>query len=286
MPHVLALQTLNANTPLYNTLMGVTAGLALLMLVALSALVLLGGRVHRRAWAMAFVAVGAILTFMSAAMVVSWPLVAPVSFDNIIFGEPGLAFGVMLLVGAYLLGSRRLWPADGDGAAETTATPEFTEHLEGLLLPLSGFSFALGLVQFSIAAAGLKFQLFAAPPTEPISGNFSDSPLIEASFISGLYVLTGIGAVLFPLALLVRRVARKTALSLWGVIGVCWTVAGVVFLIFSALNYYTHIGDIVNENKKADVSAAQQVTDPLAGFPAHSVAPVRAAAFGSIPVND
>ena len=35
---------------------------------------------------------------------------------------------------------------------------------------------------------------------------------------------------------------------LWRVIAVCWLVAGVIWIGFGALNYFTHVGLIVNEN--------------------------------------
>lgn len=50
----------------------------------------------------------------------------------------------------------------------------------------------------------------------------------------------GVGAVLFPFAL------RSLRSRLWTVIGVVWGLAGIVFLLFGALNYYTHIGLVVN----------------------------------------
>ena len=56
--------------------------------------------------------------------------------------------------------------------------------------PVSYFAAVMGLALISIAIAGVYFQLFAAPPEEPISGRFADYPMLEASFISGLYALS------------------------------------------------------------------------------------------------
>ena len=105
----------------------------------------------------------------------------------------------------------------------------------------------MGLGMFGIAAAGVHYELFAAPPTEPISGEFSGHPLIEVIFISALYALTGLGCVLLPIALARRRELARDAV--WRAIAVCWLVAGLVWIGFGALNYFTHIGLIVNENK-------------------------------------
>lgn len=115
-----------------------------------------------------------------------------------------------------------------------------TEQARRLLWPISIFVFALGLACFGIAAAGWTYTLFAAPTQEPISGAFAEYPKIEATFISRLYVLVRIGSVLTPFAL--HRLNRAL---LW-IIGVAWALAGAAFTLFGALNYFTHIGLIVN----------------------------------------
>lgn len=104
--------------PVYNTLMAIPAGLALLMIAGLGYRLVKGGGIHRKAWAMAFGALGAILTFLGAVMTVTWPLTGPTAFDNIAFGEPSLAMGVILIAGAFLLGSDRFWP---EASEEITA---------------------------------------------------------------------------------------------------------------------------------------------------------------------
>ncbi len=74
----------------------------------------------------------------------------------------------------------------------------------------------------------------------PLWSQFNDHPVIGASFISALYVLVGLGAVLLPIALAwLNRIVVSA-------IGVCWTVSGIVFAVFGAANYFTHIGLIIN----------------------------------------
>ena len=237
-------------TPIYNTIMAVAVGTSLLLLVALGRQIASGRWIVREAWAASFVATGSVLTFTGAVMTVTWPLEPPLQFDNIIFGEPCLGLGVLLLVGAYLLGSRRLWPDDSVAAADATpsAPParELWIRFATLFQPVSWFAGGLGLGLFGIAAAGVRYKLFAAPPQEPISGEFANYPLIEAIFISALYALVGLGAVLLPFAL--RDTRHVGEGRLWRVIGICWLVAGAVWLGFGALNYFTHIGLIHNTN--------------------------------------
>ena len=67
--------------------------------------------------------------------------------------------------------------------------------------------------------------------------------------MSLLFALVGLGAVLFPFA--VRTVLRTPVDAPVGgaaisVTGVVWTITGIVFVLFGAMNFYTHIGLIVN----------------------------------------
>ena len=77
-------------------------------------------------------------------------------------------------------------------------------------------------------------------PQEPISGILSGHPLIEAIFISGLYLLTGLGLILFPVAL--KWLSRRIGTA----VGLLWAVPGVAIVAFGALNYLTHIGLIIH----------------------------------------
>ncbi|MFB7556346.1 DUF981 family protein [Streptomyces brevispora] len=218
--------------PTYNTIMSLAAGVGLLLVVALGYQILTGKSVVPDSWALAFGVLGLILFATGLHMTLTWPLAGQgFPFDNVIFGEPSLAFGVLLLAASLYLWKRgAALEASGD-------RPRTVAVLSG---PVSLLVFGLGLACLAIAAAGWKYTLFAAPPEEPISGEFADHPLLEASFMSMLYVLVGVGAILFPLVL-----RRRGGAVAW-VVGVCWTLGGLAFLLFGALNYFTHIGLIVN----------------------------------------
>ncbi|MFI6483494.1 DUF981 family protein [Nonomuraea sp. NPDC050663] len=217
--------------PTYNTIMAVAAGIGLLLMVALGRDLLRGRTDGLTGYALAFGVLGTILTTTGLHMTLTWPLAGQgFPFDNIIFGEPSLAFGVMLLAAALYLWKRGL-------ALRESA--DLAEHVVAVARPVSWFAAAMGLACFGIAAAGWTYTLFAAPPQEPISGLLADYPLVEATFISGLYVLVGVGAVLLPFALV-----RPGGLA--KVIGWCWGLSGLAFTLFGALNYFTHIGLIVN----------------------------------------
>jgi len=223
-------------TPTYNTLMSVAAGVGLLLLVWLGRELYWRRSIVPEAWALAFGVLGLILTATGLHMTLTWPLASIAPFDNIIFGEPSLAFGVILLAASFVLWARRGEFADGDSPGQDSRLG----YVKRLAAPLSVFAAGLGLGLFGIAAAGWTYTLFAAPVEEPISGLFADYPMLEASFISGLYVLVGIGAVLLPLA--IYRTNRFLVMT----IGICWALAGLAFTLFGALNYLTHIGLIIN----------------------------------------
>jgi len=237
----------------YNTLMALAAAVSFLLILDLGWRLLNGKPIVPTGWVAAFTALGAIMAFLGGVMTVTWPLkeVAPncCQQDNIIFGEPILGYGVMLLTAAYLLWRTSKWWSLQNTAGATSrptddsiADEAFVARLAVALQPLSWFVFALGLALIALAFAGVRFKLFAAPPTEPISGIASNHPLIEAIFISVLYALMGIGAVLLPFFLrTLSRPLAKTIRVVWGIPGVAW-------LIFAAMNYYTHVGSLVKHS--------------------------------------
>lgn len=220
-----------AHMPTYNTVMALAAGAGLLLVVGLGYRLRSTKQVPVAGYALAYGVLGVILTLTGLHMTLTWPLAAGgFPYDNVIFGEPSLIFGVLLLAAAFYLWKR----------GETLYAPEGrSDVVAGVAGPVSVFVFAAGLAAFAIAAAGIRYGLFAAPPQEPISGTFAGHPMIEATFISLLYALVGLGAVLFPFAL------RRRAAAVQAVAGVAWGLAGIAFLLFGALNYFTHIGLIL-----------------------------------------
>ncbi|WP_030144352.1 DUF981 family protein [Glycomyces sp. NRRL B-16210] len=222
-----------AQMPTYNTIMSVAAGAGLLLVVGFARRLADPGRaLNAEGWSMAFGVLGTILTLTGLHMTLTWPLAAGgFPFDNVIFGEPSLAFGVLLLFAAFYLWRR---------AERLEEAPDRIASVAATAGPVSVFVLGMGLASIAIACAGVGYELFAAPPEEPISGAFADYPMVEAVFISGLYALVGVGGVLFPFALKAGRTAA------FKVTQVCWFLAGLAFLLFGAMNYFTHIGLIVN----------------------------------------
>lgn len=237
-----------SNTAVYNTIMSVATGIALLLILQF------GRKLQKEeigqidSWVVGFAIPGFILTLTGAHMSLTWPLSKiGFPFDDIIFGEPVLAFGILLLAAAYLLHRRNhVYVRDEklDARNDKLIAKRLQEDLPGLLKPLSYFGAAMGLALIAIGIAGVTFQLFAAPKEEPISGLLADYPLVEASFISLLYAITGLGAVLFPLIL-----KKNPAAGLVKTVKTLWLIAGIIFIAFGVMNYFTHIGLIINTMK-------------------------------------
>ena len=227
-----------ANMPTYNTIMAVAVGAGLIGLVMLGRQLLTSPQeVETDGWALTFGVLGGILTATGLHMTLTWPLAAGgFPFDNIIFGETSLGFGVLLLAAALYLWKR--------GAA-ALASSKPVETLARVAQPITVFVGGLGLSLIAIAVAGIKYQLFAAPPEEPISGEFANHPMVEATFMSLLIAIVGLGALAF--AVLVNRLRSTGTAGVWArITGWLWLVAGVLFLLFGAMNFFTHIGLIVN----------------------------------------
>lgn len=220
---------------MYNTIMAVAAGAGLLSVVALARTLSKGREVHPEAWSIALAIPGTILLATGLHMTLVWPLAKYFPFDNIVFGETSLAFGVLLVFGALFLWKR---------SAAIAGAPDQGVYLARTARPSVPFIVGMGLALIAIAAAGFAFELFVAPPEEPITGFFSQWPWLEITFISGLFGVIGLGAVLFPFAL--REVVRGGVGTVSRIVGVIWGLAGLALLLFGAMNFFTHIGLIIN----------------------------------------
>ncbi len=232
-PGMIAWETL----PTYNTIMAIAVGAGLLALVLFYRAVTKDREnMSFDGWALNFGVLGTILAATGLHMTLTWPLAPDFAFDNIVFGETSLAFGVLMLAGSFYLWRRR---------DELVAAPDPVRVIARTVKPLTIFIVGLGLALIAIALAGVVFQLFAAPPQEPISGIFYEWPLLEASFMGILFVLVAVGALVLPFA--TNKLARgESAVGLIKTIGWAWTISGVILLLFGAMNFYTHIGLIVN----------------------------------------
>ncbi|MED4205630.1 DUF981 family protein [Neobacillus mesonae] len=234
-------------TAVYNTIMSVSVGVALLSIVNFFSHLNSNKIGHIEGWAIGFGIPGFILTITGLHMTLTWPLSKMgFAFDDIIFGESSLAFGVLLLAITVLLWRKaNLYLKQGIDMNDSTVVSEkLKKELPSLLKPLSFFAAAMGFALIAMGCAGVTFRLFAAPPQEPISGLFAAYPMIEATFMSILLALTGVGAILFAV-----NQKEKPNLSLVKFNRSAWVITGIIWTAFGIMNYFTHIGLIVHTMK-------------------------------------
>ncbi|MFF5085348.1 DUF981 family protein [Actinoplanes sp. NPDC000266] len=221
---------------MYNALIGVCAGLALLLVPRYWALVRgirmplqLTRSANPSAWAVTFGALGAVLTALAFTATITHPLAAAKPYLDTLFAEPSLLLGVLLLAATWRLRRQR----------GVLGQPQ----IAALAGPTGWIIFALGVVLVWCCLAILRFDVIsAAPPTEPLTGLLHHHPVIENTFfVAVLYGPAALGCLLVPAALNLRR--RIT----WAILYWSWTIAGIGFTLFSALNYYTHTGMLIND---------------------------------------
>lgn len=200
---------------LYNTLMGWAAGVILLVLAGMLRRYGRGERLVPAGTAVVLTVTGAALTFLSGLMAVTWPLKVNPPI-NIAFAEPCLVLGLFALVGGIVALIR---PTDQGGRSLELAVG------------------ALGLPLLAISAAVFRFNLVGdAPPIEPITGQVQGW---ENTTFALVYLVAAVACFLTA-----ARRFREAAGA--------FMVVGVFFLAFASLNYYTHIGLLINIGTGSD----------------------------------
>jgi hypothetical protein len=213
----------------YNELVAVTAGAGLLGFASFLSSLIRNKPIDSEAWASFFGVTGLVLLVTGLHTTLTWPFGGDgFEYANIAFGQPAAAFGALLLFAAvYLWRHRLLFNGDVEPANKVALAA---------MKPASIFVGALGLGMAVLAIAFVRYQLGVAPPEEPISGRFGHLPILEALFLGGLWGVVAVGALLFAIALWTDR-PQLLRWAVWA-----WVIGGVVFLLFGAMNFYTHIG--------------------------------------------
>ena len=217
----------------YNELVAVTTGAGLLGFAWFISQLIRNKRIESEGWAGFFGVTGILLLALGLHTTVTWPFGAGgFEYANIAFGQPAAGFGALLVFAAvYLWRNRALFAGDVRAAKSAALTS---------LKPIGIFVGALGLAMGVLAIAFVRYQLGAAPPEEPISGRFGGWPIVEALFLGGLWGVVAVGALLFAIAVLTER-PQLLRWAVWA-----WVIGGLVFLLFGAMNFYTHIGMYYN----------------------------------------
>lgn len=192
---------------LYNTVMGLAAGTALLLLVAYARRTSTTS-LSQLAWGLTFGLLGAVLTVLAVAMNLTWPLPGPA---NIIFGEPSLLFGVVLMIWAALV-------------SRAPAEPGIPTALREAARPVVWLAGLLGVMVITLGITGAAFGQF-----RPAPGEWPGVYLVAAGvgWLETVYVVltfsvAGASALLAAAALDRPRLDRPTMIAL--------TVAGLLVL--------------------------------------------------------
>ncbi|WP_054952562.1 DUF981 family protein [Flaviflexus massiliensis] len=212
-----------------NTILTVAVGAALVGFAIVLRKLVRREAINSEAWAGLFGVTGLITLIIGVHTALVWPYgEGELAYANIEFGEPAVGFGALLLFATVYLWRNRI-PAEADPV-------QTSKELFAALRPAGIFVGFLGIGMIFLAFAWIRFQMGAAPEFEPVSGNFGQWPWLEAIFLAGLWGLVAVGAVLFPFAL------KNPDGKMMTVVIFTFGLAGVVFALFGALNFYTHIG--------------------------------------------
>ncbi|MGE7623457.1 DUF981 family protein [Viridibacillus sp. NPDC096237] len=233
-----------ATTQFNSSIMSVSIGVGLLLIIRFMKHLKKSKIGQLEGWSIGFAMPGFILTITGTHMSLNKPL-SKIDFpyNQIIFSELSLAFGVLLLAVAILLWRKAtiFEKRNIDYIDTITISRILMKEAPILLKPLSYFTFAIGLALLSISMASIRLHLFSASTEEPIYSALAKYPLVEGLFLSGLYALTGIGAILLPFTL--KKYANSSKFKL---MITCWNIAGIAFILYGVMNYFTHIGLVVH----------------------------------------
>lgn len=229
-----------AHLPTYNTIMALIAGVALITIANFGKALVLKNTIKFQGWSLAFGVFGAILTITGSHMTLTWPLGNGFPWDNIIFGEPCLALGIILLFVSFYLWKNKTILEANESPLQFIST-NFT--------PFSILFYALALMLTAIFFAGVQFQFFAAPPQEPISGYFSKWPWLEAWGLSLIFLGVGICSAYMPTFFSSAQKNNYQLDIMDKLLFAGLKITGWFLLAFGAMNYYTHIGLILHTVK-------------------------------------
>ncbi len=227
---------------LSNTVMGFAAGVALLLLIPFARYGSNAASPVRKAWAWCFGMLGAILAIFGIHTVTTWPLLEGA---NLIFGEPSVVLGGMLIAAAFIIHQTPVEGADdqpisvrssGGGSwwSELWRVEEMPDELMVALRPIAyvGAFTAPMMVLFAVGGSAFSQWVFRPPPTEVPTGVVAGTG-IEIVYMIVTYALLALGALLLPVGLHNRSWLRPAGYLL---------VLGAILILF--LSYISMMGHV------------------------------------------
>jgi uncharacterized membrane protein len=227
-----------ANLVLYNTVMGLAASAGLLLLVVFTQRGARAPTNVRQAWAVVFGTLGGVLTVLAVHVNVEWPLLGAA---NIIFGEPSLMFGVLLLAAAAIIyrtpveETRDLSELEGGASVSDLWNVEpLPQELAVALRPVAYVGALSGVMVVLLGWGGAAFGeiVFRPPASEWPTGLVAGTGL-EIVYMVVTYTLLGAGAMVLPAGL--RDPGRLR------VAGVLLSVSALLVLFITLISFVGHI---------------------------------------------
>lgn len=202
---------------MFNTLTGFLAGIVLMTAAGIVYRMIRNQQGPFLGEATVLLIAGVPLTILSGIGTVTWPLNVndPI---NIAFWEPSLLLGTLAVGGGLVFRSY-------------SDKIQYGEYVK----PVGWLLFGIGSILATIASAIWSYNLVGdAPAAEPITGQFHGW---ENTAFGAVYLLAGIGCLVAPLW---QYAAAKYVMRF------SWAISGIMFTVFSIINYRTHIGLLVN----------------------------------------
>ena len=233
---------------LYNTVLGLAAGAALLLLVGFARYGATASDPVRNAWAWTFGALGGVLTVLGIHLSVTWPLLGAA---NIIFGEPSVMFGILLLAAAVIIartpvnaGERNISDRTvthgssrslGDRVGELRDVDEvFPDELMVALRPVAYVGALSGVMVILLALAGAAFgQIVFRPPSSEFPTGLVAGTGLEIVYMVLTYGLLGLGAMTLPLGLHNRSYLNPA--------GYLLVASGLLILFITFISFVGHV---------------------------------------------
>lgn len=234
---------------LYNTVMGLAAGVALVLLPVFARYGAIASRPVRNAWAWTFGVLGGVLTVLGVHTVVTWPLIGAA---NVIFGEPSVMFGVLLIVTAVIIARTSITDTPATDLSNRTVTHGSAKSLgervaelrdvdevvpDELLIALRPVAYVgafSGAMVILLGIGGAVFgELVFRPPSSEFPAGLVAGTGLEIVYMVLTYGLLGLGAIVLPFGFHDRSYLNPA--------GYLLVAAGVLVLFITFISFIGHI---------------------------------------------
>lgn len=223
----------------YNTVMSTLAGAGLALIGSVMKDLIRGTDLRPKGWAAGFLIVGLPMLATGLHMTLTWPMAPRFAPDNIIFGEPSLLLGGILVGLAWYFSAR----SDAILAAEHP-TSFIAKDLLGMRFLLLG----AGMNLIAIAIAAVWWQFFIAPIEEPIAGLTEkyNVPWLTNLPVAALFAGIGLIAILVPPVMVRQSMPGDELSGLELYVPDILKYLGLALIALGAFVTLTHIGMVYN----------------------------------------